>query len=164
MIVPGTGLIKVGSTIKGVGVAVAVFVGVGVGVLVGVGVGVLVGVGVGVPVGVLVGVGVGVSVGVGTITATGIGVGSRVGIGIEVGVTSCDSNGRLRTTLTTSSSIAPSMAATPQLLSLGTFIRSLGARRGWPRNSSVISGCPESMLFSSCRSQYRGAGRPEARA
>lgn len=162
--VPGTGLSKVGSTIKGVGVGVGVFVGVGVRVFVGVGVGVFVGVGVGVFVGVFVEVGVGVSVGVGTITATGIGVGSCVDIGVDVGITSCDSNGKLRTTLITNSSIAPSMAAIPQLLSLGTFIRSLRGGACWPKNSSVVSGCAVSMLSSSCRSQYKGAGRPEARA
>ena len=158
--VPGTGLSKVGSTIKGVGVGVGVFVGVGVGVFVGVGVGVFVGVGVGV----FVGACVGVSVGVGTITATGIGVGSCVGIEVDVAITSCDSNGKLRTTLTTSSSIAPSMVATPQLPSLGTFIRSLRGWPCWPKNSSVVSGCAVSMLSSSCRSQYKGAGRPEAQA
>jgi hypothetical protein len=125
---PGIGLSKVGSTITSVGIAVGVFVGVGVGVLVEVGVGVGVGVFVGVGVGVFVGVGVGVFVGVGTTAATGIGVGSRVGIGIEVGVTSCDGNGKLRTILITRSSTARGLGVIPQLLSLGTFTRGLEGR------------------------------------
>ena len=61
-------------------------------------------------------------VGVGTTTATGIGVGSRVGVGIEVGITSCDGNGKLRTTLIARSNTTPSMAATPQLLSLDIYL------------------------------------------
>ena len=113
ILAPGTGSSKVGSTIKGVGVGVGVFVGAGVGVFVGVGVGVF------------VGVGVGVFAEVGMMTATGIGAGSWVGIGVGAGVASCASSGKLRTTLITKSSTAPSMAATPQLPRLVICVRSL---------------------------------------
>lgn len=159
VLTPGIGLSKVGSTIKGVGVGVGVFVGVGVGVFVGVGVDVFVGVGVGV----FVGVDVGVFVGVDVMTATGIDVGSGVTIGVDVGVASCGSNGKLRIALITRSNTAQSMAATPQLLKFVICVRSL-RWPCWPKNSSSISGCAVSILFNSRRSQYKGAGRPKARA
>ena len=163
---PGSGSRKVGSTIKGVGVGVGVFVGVGVGF--GVGVGVFVGVGVGVfvgvDVGVFVGVGVCVLLGVGVMTATGMDVGSCVCIGVDVGVAWCASNGKLRINLIAKSSTRPTMAATPQLLRFATCVPSLGRWLGRSKNSFAVSGWAASILYNSRRSQYKGAGKPDARA
>jgi hypothetical protein len=161
---PGTGSSKVGFTIKGVGIGVGVlvFVGVGVGVFVGIDVGVFVGVDVGVFV--FVGVGISVFVGVGMTTAAGIGVGFCVGTGVGVGGASWEGNGKLGTPLVATSSTAQSIAAILQFLGIVIPVGRLKRLPGGPKSSTSVSGCAASILSSSWRSQYKGAGKPEARA